>query len=86
MSLYYLLQYTALLRLPDRKFTILEKLEKVEEIIDTLDLRRCQDTSKLILLIITFLNTLLINTNTKTSFRHNHYQNDDLILFQLDMI
>ncbi|CAG7835687.1 unnamed protein product [Allacma fusca] len=44
LTLKQTLNYTALLRLPDRKFTRAEKLEKVEEIIDILDLRRCQDT------------------------------------------
>jgi ABC-type multidrug transport system ATPase subunit len=38
------LQYTALLRLPDSKYTRSEKLDKVEEIIDVLDLRRAQHT------------------------------------------
>jgi len=38
------LVYTALLRLPDKKFSKSEKLAKVEEIIDLLELRRCQNT------------------------------------------
>lgn len=41
----YALQYSALLRLP-REFSFKEKLAKVEDIIDTLHLQDCANTSK----------------------------------------
>lgn len=46
MHIQFQFQYTALLRLPDKKYTVKEKLEKVDKIIATLELGACQNNGK----------------------------------------
>ena len=43
--IWFICQFTAQIRLPDT-YTVAQKKERVEEIIETLDLKKCEDTSK----------------------------------------